>query len=208
MAAVNGINGMNAALNQVNGALNSFQNITQYSNGVNNMNGLYNMNGISLNAYATGLNNVNSFAAFNATSTMVNGNAITHLTNLQNLTGQGVTGFTPTLENKRTLTQNGFSLGNNTDFNWLNNFFGTPYQQNVNMTSNRNNGLNNPLSGLNMAFPSTLSSLPGQQNMFTLQNPIGNGIQAIQYQRPEQLAMKMMAPSPLEVHGAHVAHGN
>ena len=227
MAAVNG---MNAALNQINGALNSFQNITQYSNGVNNMNGL------SLNAYATGLNNVNSLAALNAMNTMVNGNAITNLTNLQNLTGQGVTGFTPTFENERTLTQNGMNtLGNNADFNWPNNFVGvisdgTPYQQTVNITSNGNNGLNNPSSfGLNMAFPSmpknvmqglptstsptnsvfaTLSSLPGQQNMFTLQNQIGNGMQAVQYQRPEQLAMKMMAPSLLALRGAHVAHGN
>lgn len=210
MAAVNS---MNAALNQINGALNSFQNIGQYSNGVNNLNGL------SLNAYAAGINNV---ATLNAMNT-----GLTNLTNLQNLTGQGVTGFTPTFENERSLAQHGL----NADFTWPNNFVsvltdGSPYQQAVNISSNGN--VLNSSFGLNMSLPnmpknmvqglpnstsptnvlSTLSSLQGQQNMFSLQNQVGNGMQNIQFQRPDQLTMKMMGSNLLALRGTHVAHGN
>lgn len=204
---------MNAALNQINGALNSFQNIGQYSNGVNNLNGL------SLNAYAAGINNV---ATLNAMNT-----GLTNLTNLQNLTGQGVTGFTPTFENERSLAQHGL----NADFTWPNNFVsvltdGSPYQQAVNISSNGN--VLNSSFGLNMSLPnmpknmvqglpnstsptnvlSTLSSLQGQQNMFSLQNQVGNGMQNIQFQRPDQLTMKMMGSNLLALRGTHVAHGN
>lgn len=221
---------MNAALNQINGALSSFQNMAQYSTNVNNMSSL------SLNAYATGLNNV---AALNAMS-MVNGSGISNLSNLQTLTGQGVTGFTPTYEGERTLTQNGLhTLGGPSaaDVMWPNNFVGimadgTPYQQSVNITSNGNTAaLNQASFGLNMSFPampktvmqpvapnnstsptnvlSTLSSLPGQPNIFPVQNQLGNNLQGLQFQRQEQqIAMKMMGPNILALRGTHVAHGN
>ena len=225
MAAVNG---MNAALNQINGALNSFQNIAQYSNGVNNLNGL------PLNAYTGNLSNVNSLAALNAMNTMVSGNTLPNLTNLQNLTGNGSTGFTPTFENERSLAQAGLNnLGSSNDFNWPNNFVSilsdnSPYQQSVNITSDTNN-LNTSF-GLNMTFPSmsktgiqgltnttsptnsvfaTLSSLPGQQNLFTLPNQVNNTLQNVQLQRPEQLAaMKMMGNNVLALRGTHVGHSN
>ena len=246
------VNGMNAALNQINGALSSFQNIAQYSNNVNQMSSL------SLNAYATGLNNV---AALNNAMNMVNGNGIANLANLQTLTN---TGFTPTYEGERTLAQNGLqNLGtaNAADFTWPSNFIGimpdgTPYQQSVNITSNGNTELNQASFGLNMSFPtmpksvvqpvqnstsptnvlSTLSSLPGQQSMFSLQtnqSQVGNGLQGsgnglqgsggngiqgggnalqggIEFQRSQDsMNMKMMAPNVLSLRGTHqVAHGN
>jgi len=225
------VNGMNAALNQINGALNSFQNIAQYSNNVNNMTAL------PLNAYTNNLNNVNSLAALNA---MNNIGTLPNLTNLQGLTGNGVTGFTPTFEGERSLGQAGLNnMGNNTnDFNWPNNFVGilsdgSPYQQNVNITSNGNNTINNSNSsfGLNMSFPSmpknvmqglpsstsptssvfaSLNSLPGQQNMFGLQNQVSNNMQNVQYQRPEQFnAMKLMGNSVLAMRGGgQITHGN
>lgn len=225
------VNGMNAALNQINGALNSFQNIAQYSNNVNNMTSL------PLNAYTNNLNNVNSLAALNA---MSNIGTLPNLTNLQGLTGNGVTGFTPTFEGERSLGQASLNnMGNNTnDFNWPNNFVGilsddNPYQQNVNITSIGNNTINNSNSsfGLNMSFPSmpknvmqglpsstsptssvfaSLNSLPGQQNMFGLQTQVSNNMQNVQYQRPEQFnAMKMMGNSVLAMRGGgQISHGN
>ena len=220
---------MNAALNQINGALNSFQNIAQYSNGSNSLSGL------NLNAYTAGLSNVNSLATLNAMNSMVNGNnSMNTLSGLQNLAGQGVTCFTPTFENDRNLTHNSLNgLGNNADFNWSNNFVGvlsdgTPFQQAVSLTPNGNNGLANSSSfGLNMTFPSvpknvmqgsssptnsvfaaTLSSLQGQQNLFNFQTQLHNGMQTVQFQRPDQLAMKMMGQSMAALRGGHVSHGN
>ena len=229
---------MNAALNQINGALSSFQNIAQYSNNVNQMSSL------SLNAYATGLNNV--AALNNAMNMAVNGNGIANLANLQTLTN---TGFTPTYEGERTLAQNGLqNLGTQAaDFTWPSNFIGimpdgTPYQQSVNISSNGNTELNQASFGLNMSFPtmpksvvqpvqnttsptnvlSTLSSLPGQQSMFSMQtnqSQVGNGLQGagsnglqggMEFQRPQDgMNMKMMAPNVLSLRGTHqVAHGN
>ncbi|XP_002155904.1 uncharacterized protein MAL13P1.336 [Hydra vulgaris] len=222
-------NSMAAALNQINGAINSFQNIAQYSNGSNTLNGL------NLNAYTSGLNNVNSLATLNAMNSMVNGNnTMNTLSGLQNLNGQGVSCFTPTFESDRNITQNSLNgLGNNTDFNWSNNFIGvlsdgTPFQQAVSLTPNGTNSLANSSSfGLNMTFPSvnknvmqgpqsptnsvfaaTLSSLQGQQNLFNFHTQLHNGMQTVQYQRPDQLAMKLMGQSMAALRGGHVSHGN
>ena len=222
---------MNAALNSIGGNFgNTLGNIGQYANGVNNINGL------SINAYPSGLNGVNGLAALSAMNNIVGSNQIANLTNLQNLTNHTVTGFTPTFETERGLSQaslNGLAGAN--DFNLQNNFVGViadgaPYPQTVNITQTNGSNLNGQTSfGLNMSLPTmqknvmqglvastsptssmlaTLSSLPGQQNMFALQNQLGNGVQAVQLRQPEQLAMKMMGPSILTLRGTHVAHGN
>jgi len=99
--------------------------------------------------------------------------------------------------------------------------------QQKNVMQQPNNSLVNAASTMSPTSSvfATISSLPGQQqqNLFTLQtqygnngavhnngggNNNGNTVQALQFQRADQLNMKMMGPSILALRGAHVAHGN
>ena len=133
------------------------------------------------------------------------------------------------------MVQNGLgSIGNNNDFNWPNNFViadSNAYSQAMAITQANNlSGANS--FNMNMNFPAmqkgllqgltassasptssssvyaTIASMPNQSMAFTVQNPMGNGLQAMQFQRPDQLTMKMMAPSILTVRNSQVPPGN
>ena len=226
LAAVNGMN-----MNAING-LNTLSNMAAYSNGVNNL------NNIAVNAYQAGMNSMNGLAAFNALNSvgMVNGSGVGNVNGLQNINGQGLSAFpTPSYDTERAMVQNGLSnIGNNNDFNWPNNFViadSNAYSQAMAITQANNlSGANS--FNMNMNFPAmqkgllqgltassssptssssvyaTISSMPNQSMAFTVQNPMGNGLQAMQFQRPDQLTMKMMAPSILTVRNSQVPHGN
>ncbi len=228
LAAVNGMN-----LNTMNG-LSTLSNMAAYSNGVNNLN---NIAVNAYQAGMNSMNGIATFNAINGVP-MVNGNNVSNVSGMQGINGQGLSAFpTPSYETERAMVQNGLNnIGNNNDFNWPNNFViadSNSYSQamaitqanNANLTAANSFNMNlnfpamqkNLLQGMTVASSSptssssvyaTISSLPQQSMAFTVQNPIGNGLQAMQFQRPDQLAMKMMAPSILTVRNSQVPPGN
>lgn len=209
--------GMNS-MNTLNGTLPFNGLAAQFPNGVNGLNGL------TLSAYATNMNNV---AAMNAMNSMVGG------LNLQNINGQGVTGFTPTFEGDRSLA-NSINNLSTADFGWHNNFVGllpdgNSYQQN--MTSNgSSNQINTSFGGMNMSFPSisklqglgnstsptsvlsNISSLSGQSNMFSVHNQMDNGDTPTaqnNFQRQDSMSMKLLPTSNmLPMRNTNVNVGN
>ena len=228
MAAVNGMN-----LNTMNG-LSTLSNMAAYSNGVNNLN---NIAVNAYQAGMNSMNGIATFNALSGVG-MVNGSNPSNVSGMPGINGQGLSAFpTPSYETERAMVQNGLSsIGNNNDFNWPNNFViadSNSYSQAMAITQANNANFTAANSfNMNMNFPAmqksllqgmtaasssptsnssvyaTISSLPQQSMAFAVQNPIGNGLQAMQFQRPDQLAMKMMAPSILTVRNSQVPPGN
>ena len=216
-------------INTLNG-LNTLSNMAAYSNGVNNLNsmaayqaGMNGMNGIAAFNAMNGVGMVNGNTVSNVNGIQgINGHG-----HGQGIT----TGFSSQSSYETDRGLNGLNgIGGNSDLNWQNNFAivdTNAYSQAMALTqAQANGGLSNANSfNMNMNFPSmqksvlqgmnasstsptsssnvyaTITSLPQQSMSFTVQNPMGNGMQAMQFQRPDQLAMKMMGPSILTLRG-------